>query len=135
MNCPSVLSQRICNCSEEDSGIRRGDVHSFIPISQIFPGDLRNRSAWRRAPFAQSHPRPGKRTSDRGLHSAQGPAIPSSIAAVIVHRPSPESATLPAKLDRSGFSVNSMAQRSRSHEAITLPRRHSSVISARLKSY
>ena len=51
---------------------------------------------------------------------------PSSTAASTVHRPSPESETRPAKPSRSGDAASAAAVRSSSHEATTLPRRHSS---------
>src|SRR5207249_121984 len=60
---------------------------------------------------------------------------PSSTACITVHRPSPESATTPSKLDKVGFSARACAVRSSSHELITLPRRHTSVMSARSRSY
>ena len=60
---------------------------------------------------------------------------PSSIAAIAVQRPSPESETRPAKSSRSGELASADAARSSSQEATTLPRRQTSVTSARLKSY
>src|SRR5580658_4984146 len=60
---------------------------------------------------------------------------PSSIAASMVQRPSPESDTLPAKCARSGDCINAAAERSSSQDATTLPRRQSSAMSGRLRSY
>src|SRR5664280_1805853 len=60
---------------------------------------------------------------------------PSSMAGVIVQRPSPESDTRPENLERSGCPNNAMAVRSSSHDATTLPRRQTSATSPRLKSY
>ena len=55
-----------------------------------------------------------------------GAGTPSSIAAIEVHRPSPESETRPAKFDRSGDWYSEIAIRSSSQEPMTLPRRQSS---------
>ena len=54
---------------------------------------------------------------------------PSSTAVSAVHRPSPELETRPARSARSGERQSAPAVRSRSHEAITLPRRQTSEIS------
>ena len=56
-----------------------------------------------------------------------GAGTPSSIAAIEVQRPSPESETRPAKSARSGDSCIAAAVRSSSQEPITLPRRQTSV--------
>jgi ABC-type multidrug transport system ATPase subunit len=64
-----------------------------------------------------------------------GTGTASSMAAVIVQRPSPESDTRPANSLRSGSSTSAVAVRSSNQEAMTLPRRHSSVMSRRLRSY
>src|SRR5687768_18093892 len=58
----------------------------------------------------------------------------SSIAVSSAHRPSPESETRPVKLSRFGSRASAAAVRSSNHEVITLPRRQTSVMSARLKS-
>src|SRR2546422_8121922 len=57
------------------------------------------------------------------------------MAALIVHRPSPESETRPANAERAGSVSSALAVRSSSHEAITLPRRQTSAMSRMLKSY
>src|SRR5262249_40396828 len=59
-----------------------------------------------------------------------GAGTPSSMPAWIVHRPSPESDTRPAKPARLASSASAAAVRSRSHDAMTLPRRHTSAILA-----
>src|SRR5216117_842064 len=64
-----------------------------------------------------------------------GAGAVDSMAARIVQRPSPESETRPEKRSSVGCSRREMAVKSRSHDATTLPRRHTSVMSARLKSY
>ena len=69
----------------------------------------------------------------RGGETGTGTA--SSIAALIVHRPSPESETRPANSESAGSFARPAAVRSSSHEAITLPRRHTSAMSRKLKSY
>ena len=64
-----------------------------------------------------------------------GVGMPSSIAAIAVQRPSPESETRPAKSSRSGESRIAAAVRSSSQEPITLPRRQTSATSGRSRSY
>src|SRR4030095_207570 len=80
-----------------------------------------------------SSPRDVKRWYSEAVSTVAG--TPSSMAARTVHRPSPESGTSALTLASSGSSASAEAVRSSSQEATTLPRRHSSVISARLKSY
>src|SRR5215469_5327638 len=58
-----------------------------------------------------------------------GAGTASSIAALIVQRPSPESETRPAKLSSAGSWVSAVAVRSSSQDAMTLPRRHTSAMS------
>src|SRR3546814_5415204 len=57
----------------------------------------------------------------------------SSTAAITVQRPSPESATWPVNLDSVSSRARAAALRSSSQEEITLPRRHTSAMSARLR--
>ncbi|COX00412.1 Uncharacterised protein [Mycobacterium tuberculosis] len=64
-----------------------------------------------------------------------GAGTPSSIAAMAVHRPSPESETRPENSARSGDSRSAIAVKSSSQEPITLPRRHTSATSGMSKSY
>jgi hypothetical protein len=64
-----------------------------------------------------------------------GAGTPSSIAAMAVHLPSPESETRPENSDNSGDSVKAAAVKSSNQEETTLPRRQSSAISGMLKSY
>ena len=63
-----------------------------------------------------------------------GTGTPSSIAAVIVHRPSPESDTRPSNASSFGSFASASAVRSSSQLATTLPRRHTSVTAARSMS-
>ncbi len=78
-------------------------------------------------------PREVKRSYSAALSTGAG--ADSSMAAMMVQRPSPESETLPEKPASSGCSSSAMAVKSSSQEAITLPRRHTSVTSARFRSY
>ena len=55
-----------------------------------------------------------------------GTGTPSSMAALIVQRPSPESETLPPNFESCASAASAVAVRSSNHEAITLPRRHTS---------
>ena len=73
-------------------------------------------------------PREVKRANKAALKTLAG--TPSSIAASTVQRPSPESETRPAKFLSSGSPTIAPAVRSSSHDATTLPRRHTSVMSA-----
>src|SRR5204863_4610821 len=61
---------------------------------------------------------------EKSALESTGAGTPSSIAAIAVQRPSPESETRPEKSFRSGDSNRAAAERSSSHDAITLPRRH-----------
>src|SRR3984957_8105059 len=58
-----------------------------------------------------------------------GAGTPSSIAAMAVHRPSPESETRPENSFRSGDWCSAIAVRSNNQEPMTLPRRHTSATS------
>jgi hypothetical protein len=71
---------------------------------------------------------------ERGRAESTGTGTPSSIAARIVQRPSPESDTRPPNPSRSGDAASAAAVRSRSHDATTEPRRQTSAISATSKS-
>src|SRR5437867_12863729 len=87
-----------------------------------------DRTFWANSPS----PRELKRWKSAALSTGAG--VPSSTAADTVHLPSPESDTLPEKCSSAGSFASAPAARSNSHEAITLPRRHTSAMSARLKS-
>ena len=73
----------------------------------------------------------------RSMKERGGGAIvnQSSTAAWMVHRPSPESETRPSKPSSWGSSLSAAAVRSRSQDATTLPRRHTSVTSGISMSY
>src|SRR4249920_2834447 len=64
-----------------------------------------------------------------------GAGAASSIAAIDVQRPSPESLTRPSKLDKVGSSTSAAAVRSSSHDATTEPRLHTSATSLVSMSY
>ena len=70
-----------------------------------------------------------------GRVSDSGEGRWTSIAAIEVQRPSPESETRPEKSARSGDSCIAAAVRSSSQEPITLPRRQTSATSGRSRSY
>ncbi len=65
-------------------------------------------------------PRELKRSYSAAVRTCAGTA--SSMAASMVHRPSPESDTRPEKFARSGLFSKALAVRCSSHEAMTLPR-------------
>src|SRR5579872_1585303 len=69
-----------------------------------------------------------KRANSAAVRTSAGTA--SSIAAFTVQRPSPESSTKPEYVSSAGFFANADAVRSSSQEGITLPRRHTSAMSA-----
>src|SRR5262249_30356922 len=83
--------------------------------------------------WKRSRPREAKRSKRDAVRTWAG--TPTSLAAATVHRPSPESETLPPNFSRVGSEARAWAVRSRSQEGMTLPRRQSSAMSARLKSY
>src|SRR5204863_2429348 len=67
--------------------------------------------------------------------ASTGTGTPASMAVAIVQRPSPESDTGPENRFRSGSRASARAVRSRSQEDTTLPRRQTSAMSGRLRSY
>ena len=73
-----------------------------------------------------------KRSNSEAASTCAGTA--SSIAAITVQRPSPESCTTPVYFERSGFSASALAVRSSSQDETTLPRRQTSAMSARSRS-
>src|SRR5262249_36450450 len=92
-----------------------------------------NRIAESTRSWNSASPRDAKRSNRAAARTWAGTA--SSIAAVSVQRPSPESDTLPLKRESVGSPASPDAVRSSSHEATTLPRRQTSAMSARSKSY
>src|SRR4029079_15478734 len=73
-----------------------------------------------------------KRAKCAAVNTSAGTA--SSIAALTVQRPSPESSTKPEYSASCGLSASAVEVRSSSQDGITLPRRHTSAMSARSKS-
>src|SRR5512135_1239095 len=53
-----LLVSQVPGRSKEDKSIRVWKIHCFLLILKVFRGGPRNRSAWPRAPSAQSRPRP-----------------------------------------------------------------------------
>src|SRR5262249_44629724 len=92
-----------------------------------------NRIAESTRPAKSALPRWLKRSSRAVLSTGTG--TPSSMAAATVQRPSPESETRPEKPSSAGLLVKALAVRSSSHEATTLPRRHTSATSRSSNSY
>ena len=83
-------------------------------------------------------PKPAQSQSQsaaQGAAERTGTGTPSSIAALMVQRPSPESETRPANSERAASLTRLAAVRSSSQDATTLPRRHTSAMSPRLRSY
>src|SRR6478735_1782748 len=125
-----LLVGEVAGGAEEDEGGGRelAVVHFF---STWPPKPLRMADStwfWKR-----SWPRDAKRSNNAAVSTWAG--MPASLAACTVHRPSPESETLPPNSSSPGSAASAWAVRSSSHEVMTLPRRHSSVTSARSKSY
>ena len=69
------------------------------------------------------------------LKTGRGRTLFDGGQGIVRRRPSPESDTRPVKLSRFGFLASAAAVRSNSHDAITLPRRHTSATSGRFRSY
>ena len=139
-----LLQPRQCRTASEDQILHPVNPNGVPPVSgdeialltwQAFRDGRRIRTASRRGSCSDNRLRRVKSKRATAPMSAQEQGTPSSIAALIVHRPSPESDTRPAYLLRFGSSTNADAVRSNSHDAITLPRRHTSVTSRRLSSY
>ena len=87
-----------------------------------------------RSRFAKSSaPREAKREYSAVVSTGDG--TPSSIAAIDVQRPSPESETRPANSSSVGDSCSACAVRSSSQEPTTLPRRQTSATSRVSMSY
>src|SRR6202035_516292 len=78
-------------------------------------------------------PRELKRSYKEAVRTGAG--TPSSMAALMVQRPSPESETWPANSAKAGLLVKAAAVRSSSQDEMTLPRRQTSATSERVKSY
>ena len=81
-------------------------------------------------PCRRSRPRRARRSARKARVVSTGTGTPSSMAALIVQRPSPESETRPANFVKVRvLQPSALAVRSSSHEAMTLPRRQTSATS------
>src|SRR3989442_9638193 len=125
------LEREITRRPEQDHRVRSVGIHAPALFS-TWPPNSKRMAEWSRF-WKSASPREVNRPNRAAARTLAGTA--SSIAACSVHRPSPESDTRPAKLSSDGSPASAAAVRSSSQEAITLPRRHTSVMSARLKSY
>src|SRR5262249_44026570 len=104
---------------------RRGD-HAETGCSACPPNSFRIAD---RSWFANmASPRDSNRSYRAVLSTGTG--TPSPTAARTVQRPSRESETRPEKPSRSGLCESACAVRSSSHDATTLPRRHTSATCA-----
>src|SRR5437763_8029085 len=126
-----LLEREIARRPEEYQRVRSVRIHAPALFSTCPPNS--ERIAERSRFWKSASPRDVNRPNRAAARTLAGTA--SSIAASRVHRPSPESETRPAKRSSAGTLVSDATGRSSSQEAITLPRRHTSVMSARSKSY
>src|SRR5581483_2842105 len=126
-----LLVDEVAARPEDDERVRAGRRHEPAPFSTWPPNS--NRRAETRRSWKSASPLEAKRSKSAAASTGAGTA--SSTAASSVQRPSPESDTRPVNRPSSGSLANAAAVRSRSHEATTLPRRQTSVIAARSKSY
>ena len=126
-----LLVDEVAARAEEDEGVGPARAHVPAPFSTCPPNSRRMAESARS--WKSASPRDAKRSNSAAASTWAGTA--SSIAASSVQRPSPESATRPAKRSSVGSLASAAAVRSRSHEPTTLPRRHTSAMSARSRSY
>src|SRR6185369_15755651 len=126
-----LLVREVARGAEEDErvGTRRGHAP---PAFSTWPPNP-NRIADSIRSWNSASPREAKRSNSVAARTCAGTA--SSTAASKVQRPSPESETRPVKRSRTGSLASAAAVRSRSQDATTLPRRHTSAMSARFRSY
>src|SRR6185369_1720837 len=124
-----LLVGEVAGGAEEDEGVRLRALlgHYLASFFSTCPPKPKRMAESTRF-WKSSSPREAKRSKRAAVSTCAGTA--SSMAAASVQRPSPESATLPAKSPRSGLLASAAAVRSRSHEVTTLPRRQSSATSA-----
>src|SRR4029079_2202491 len=125
-----LLVREVAVRAEEDQRVRgRLAVAHFFSTWPPNPKRMAESTLF----WNSSSPRDANRSKSDAVSTNAG--TPSSLAAATVQRPSPESETLPPNFSRFGLPTKACAVRSSSQEATTLPRRHTSVMSARLKSY
>ena len=111
----------------------RGKGSSGCDIRRPFSvlGGRESRGASPRAASPRSFEFRANGSGRRGEVAKTSAGIASSMAAWMVQRPSPESATFPSKPARLASSLSALAMRSRSQDETTLPRRQTSAISGR----
>src|SRR5207249_4799676 len=126
-----LLVDEVAAGAEEGERVRMGGAHVPCPFSRWPPNSYRMADSSRS--WNSASPREAKRSKSAAARTCAGTA--SSIAASSVQRPSPESDTRPAKRASVGSLASASAVRSRSHEANTLPRSHTSAILAWIRSY
>jgi hypothetical protein len=138
----AVSRDRIAAVLGNDSGRGLGDslrigehpqplAHGVCGFSACPPNWLRIADST--LPVKVPRPRDSKRSLSAAPSTLAG--TPSSMAAIIVQRPSPESDTRPVNSSSRGDLASAAAVRSTSHELTTEPRRHSSATSATSISY
>src|SRR5262249_25427503 len=130
-----LLVREVAGRAVEDERVAARGAHRALRSPGCFSRWPPNskRMAERSLSAKSASPRELKRSNSAVVSTGTGTA--SSIAALIVQRPSPESDTRPAKPCSAGSLTSAEADRSSSQEAMTLPRRQTSAISGRSKSY
>src|SRR5262249_25860750 len=126
-----LLVGEIARRAEENQRVGARRAHLPAAFSRCPPNSKRmaeSRRSWNAA-----SPREPKRSNSAAARTCAGTA--SSTAASSVQRPSPESDTRPVNRSRLGSLARAAAVKSSSHDATTLPRRHTSAMSARSRSY
>src|ERR1051325_6727172 len=126
-----LLVGEIAARPEDDERVGAGRGHEPDPFSTWPPNS--NRMAESKRSRNSASPRDAKRSKSAAASTCAGTA--SSMAASSVQRPSPESDPRPVKRSSAGSTAQAPAVRSRSHEATTLPRRQTSVMAPRSRSY
>src|SRR5205823_8875516 len=128
-----LLVREVSGRPEEDKRVRArgfGGLH-HCPFSTCPPNS--RRMAERSLSAKSASPRELNRSYSEVVMTWAGTL--SSMAAITVQRPSPESDTRPANSASCGDLCNASAVRSSSHDATTLPRRHTSATSGMSRSY
>src|SRR5262245_14890275 len=126
-----LLVGEIAREPEEDERVGARPRHLRASFSTWPPNSKRIAESTRS--WKSASPCEARRSKSAAASTCAG--TPSSMAASSVQRPSPESDTRPAKVPSVGSRATAAADRPRSQELITLPRRHRSVMSARSRSY
>src|SRR5260370_11115203 len=128
-----LLIREIAGDAKDDKCIRMAiRHHAPSPAFSRWPPNSK-RIADNNLSAKSASPRELNRSKSAELSTCTGTA--SSIAAVMVQRPSPESDTRPPNSARCGLLRSALAGIFRRHEAITLPRRQTSATDGRVKTY